>query len=261
MMVAARELGADTAVVLAQTNSNDVVGERGGYVVGYSAIAFVGKNQQTVPVTPSGARKESVKSAESADSLGKEGSTDLTELEQKSLLGIARATLESHIRTGKSPEAKPLTPRLAEGRGVFVTLSEQGELRGCIGYVKAVKPLYQAVREMAVAASTEDPRFPPVGVGELNKIDIEITVLSPLRPLPSLDSVVVGKHGLVIRKGYRSGLLLPQVPIEQGWNREQFLANTCLKAGLPPNAYKDKDAQLFCFTGQVFGEKELGRQQ
>ena len=237
MMVAAREMGADTAVVLAQTNSNDVMGERGGYCVGYSAVAFVASGEK------------------------KEESSDLTELEQKSLLRIARATLESHIRTGKSPEAKPLTPRLAEKRGAFVTLQERGELRGCIGYVEAVRPLYQAVREMAVAASTEDPRFPPVEAAELDKIDIEITVLSPLRPLPSPDSVIVGKHGLVIRKGFRSGLLLPQVPVEQGWNREQFLANTCLKAGLPPSAYKEKDAQLFCFTGQVFGEKELGRQQ
>jgi AmmeMemoRadiSam system protein B/AmmeMemoRadiSam system protein A len=237
MMVAARELGADTAVVLAQTNSNDVVGERGGYCVGYSAVAFV------------------------ASGHGKDESSDLTELEQKSLLRIARSTLESHIRSGKSPDVKPLTPRLGEKRGAFVTLHEHGELRGCIGYVEAVKPLYEAVSEMAVAASTEDPRFPPVRVEELDSIEIEITVLSPLRPLPSPDSVIVGKHGLVIRKGFHSGLLLPQVPVEQGWNREQFLTHTCLKAGLPPNSYEEKDAQLFTFTGQVFGEKELGRQQ
>jgi AmmeMemoRadiSam system protein A len=258
MMVAARELGADTAVVLAQTNSNDVTGERGGYCVGYSAVAFVESHPQ---ITQRGTRKESVTPVESAASPGKGESSDLTELEQKSLLGIARSTIESHIRTGKIPEAKPLTPKLAEKRGAFVTLQERGELRGCIGYVEAVRPLYQAVREMAVAASTEDPRFPPVGVEELENVDIEITVLSPLRPLPSPDSVIVGKHGLVIRKGFRSGLLLPQVPFEQGWDREQFLANICLKAGLPASAYKEKDAQLFCFTGQVFGEKELGRQQ
>ena len=237
MMVAARELGADTAVVLAQTNSNDVTGERGGYCVGYSAVAFVASGQKS------------------------EESSDLTEQEQKSLLGIARNTLESHIRTDKVPEAKPLTPRLSEKRGAFVTLHEHGDLRGCIGYVEAVKSLYLAVSDMAVAASTQDPRFPPVRVEELDKIDIEITVLSPLRPLPSPDSVIVGKHGLVIRKGYRSGLLLPQVPVEQGWDRDQFLTHTCLKAGLPPDAYKQKDAQLFTFTGQVFGEKELGRQQ
>lgn len=260
MMIAARELGADTAVVLATTNSNDVVGVDTGYVVGYSAVAFTGKNPQTAPITPSGVGKESVKSSGAAKS-SDEDSSALTEQEQKSLLQIARTTMESNIRSGKRPEAKPLTPRLGESRGVFVTLTERGELRGCIGYVEAVKPLYQAVGDMAIAASTEDPRFPPVEAGELDKIDIEITALSPLRPLPSLDSVVVGKHGLVIRKGFRSGLLLPQVPVEQGWNREQFLCNTCLKAGLPPNAYKDKDAQLFCFTGQVFNEKELGRQQ
>jgi len=239
MMVAAREMGADTAIVLAQTNSNDVTGERGGYVVGYSAVAFVASGKKVVDSE----------------------SSNLTEREQKSLLGIARSTLDTYIRTGKVPEAKPLTPRLSEKRGAFVTLHERADLRGCIGYVEAVKPLYQAVSDMAVAASTEDPRFPPVGPDELDKIDIEITVLSPLRPLPSPESVVVGKHGLVIRKGFRSGLLLPQVPVEQCWNREQFLANTCLKAGLPPSAYKEKDAQLFCFTGQVFGEKELGRQQ
>jgi AmmeMemoRadiSam system protein B/AmmeMemoRadiSam system protein A len=242
MMVAAREMGADAAVVLAQTNSNDVTGERGGYCVGYSAVAFVASGK--------GSRDQGI-----------EGSSDLTEREQKSLLGVARGTLETYIRTGRVPEAKPLTPRLSEKRGAFVTLHERGDLRGCIGYVEAVKPLFQAVSDMAVAASTEDPRFPPVTAGELDRIDIEITVLSPLRALPSPDSVVVGKHGLMIRKGYRSGLLLPQVPVEQCWDRDQFLANTCLKAGLPPNAYKEKDANLFCFTGQVFGEKELGRQK
>ncbi len=236
LMVAAREIGADTAVVLAQTNSNDVTGERGGYCVGYSAVAFVASGKKS------------------------EESSDLTEQEQESLLRIARRTLESYIRSGKRPEVTPLTPKLGEKRGAFVTLHESGELRGCIGYVEAVKPLYEAVGDMAVAASTEDPRFPTVRVEEFDKIDIEITVLSPLRPLPSPDSVEVGRHGLVIRKGYRSGLLLPQVPVEQGWNRDQFLANTCLKAGLPPDTYKHKDAQLFTFTGQVFGEKELGRQ-
>ncbi len=261
MMIAARKLGADTAMVLAQTNSNDVVGEKGGYVVGYSAVAFTGKNPQTVPIEPGGAGKQSVKSSGTTDTPAGDTASDLTEQEKKSLLGIARNTLDTYIKTGKTPAAKPLTPRLAEKRGAFVTLTERGELRGCIGYVEAVKPLYQAVSDMAVAASTEDPRFPPVEARELDAIDIEITVLSPLRPLPSPDSVVVGKHGLVIRKGFRSGLLLPQVPVEQGWNREQFLCNTCLKAGLPPNSYKDKDAQLFCFTGQVFNEKELGRQQ
>ncbi len=249
MMVAAREMGADTAVVLAQTNSNDVTGERGGYCVGYSAVAFVASGKGSTGNDERGTMNDLVPS------------DDLTGPEQTSLLRIARRTMESYIRSGKRPEVTPLSSKLGEKLGAFVTLHESGKLRGCIGYVEAVKPLYEAVSDMAVAASTEDPRFPPVGAEELDKIDIEITVLSPLRPLSSPDSVIVGEHGLVIRKGFRSGLLLPQVPLEQGWDREQFLANTCLKAGLPPNAYKEKDAQLFTFTGQVFGEKELGRQQ
>jgi AmmeMemoRadiSam system protein B/AmmeMemoRadiSam system protein A len=253
MMVAAREMGADTAVVLAQTNSNDVTGERGGYCVGYSAVAFVGRDMTAL--SDRGLR------GQTSDVSDRVPSDDLTGPEKKSLLRIARRTLESFIRSGKKPEVTPLTSRLGEKRGTFVTLHEGGALRGCIGYVEAVKPLYEAVSDMAIAASTEDPRFPAVRVEEFDKIDIEITVLSPLRPLSSPDSVVVGEHGLVIRKGFRSGLLLPQVPLEQGWDREQFLANTCLKAGLPSNAYKEKDAQLFTFTGQVFGEKELGRQQ
>lgn len=233
VMVAARGLGADNAVVLAQTNSNDVMGEKGGYCVGYSSVAF------SAPAK-----------AVSDDA----GSGDLTEAEKQSLLEIARSTLESHIRKGKVPEVKPLTPRLAEKRGAFVTLHKQGMLRGCIGYVEAVKPLYQAVSDMAVSASTQDPRFPPVTVKELADIDIEITVLSPLSRISDPESVVVGKHGLIMRQGYRSGLLLPQVPVEQGWDRETFLEHTCLKAGLGPDAWKDKATQMFVFTGQVFGE-------
>ncbi|MEO0078187.1 MAG: AmmeMemoRadiSam system protein B, partial [candidate division WOR-3 bacterium] len=204
MMVAARELGADRATVLAQTNSNDVTGQQGGYCVGYSAVAFTGR-----PAVSQGPGDE------------------LSIAEQKSLLELARNTLETHVRTGKVPPVTATTARLAEKRGAFVTLHKHGELRGCIGYVEAVKPLYQAVSDMAVAASSEDPRFPPVTPDELDDIDIEITVLSPLRRLSSPDSVVVGRHGLVIRKGFHSGLLLPQVPVEQGWNREQFLAHTC----------------------------------
>ncbi|OYD14538.1 hypothetical protein CH330_08300 [candidate division WOR-3 bacterium JGI_Cruoil_03_51_56] len=231
-MVAARELGADKAVVLHKTNSNDVTGEKGGYCVGYSAVVFLDSSKTD------------------------KKSNDLTEQEKRNLLGIARNTLEDYIRNNKILEVKPLTPRLSEKRGVFVTLHKQGQLRGCIGYIEPVKPLYLAVNEMAVAASTEDPRFPRVTMDELSDIDIEITVLSRLQRITDPNSVVVGKHGLVIRKGYQSGLLLPQVPVEQGWDRKQFLEYTCLKAGLPTDAWQDKDSELYVFTGQVFGEKE-----
>ncbi len=239
MMIAAREMGADSALVLYRTNSNDVLNQRGGYCVGYSAVAFLQS------------AGENKKDAE-----------DLTPEEQQSLLGIARRTVEQYVRTGRAPEVTPLTERLKEKRGVFVTLHKHGELRGCIGYVEGVKPLYLATRDMAIAAATEDPRFPPVTAEELPLIDVEITVLSPLKRIFNPDSVIVGKHGLVIRKGFYSGLLLPQVPVEQGWNREEFLEYTCRKAGLPPKAYKEADAELYVFTGQVFGEKKrLGEER
>lgn len=239
-MIAARELGADRAVLLARTNSNDVTGERGGYCVGYSATAFVATGEDAA-----GGKKQ----AEAAGG-------DLSVAEQQSLLAIARKTLEEYIRTGRRPTVEPATPRLAEKRGAFVTLHRQGELRGCIGYVEAVKPLYEAVVDMAVAASTEDPRFPAVRPEELNEIDVEITVLSPLREIADPDSVEVGRHGLVVRHGFNSGLLLPQVPVEQGWDREQFLDHACLKAGLSPGAWRDSQTRLYVFTGQVIGETE-----
>ena len=239
VMVAARELGADRAVVLHKTNSNDVMGERSGYCVGYSATVFMAPD-------------------DTEGRAAKRDDNELNEAEKRSLVEIARNTLNSHIRTGKVPEAKPLTPRLSEKRGAFVTLHKKGELRGCIGYIEALKPVYQAVSEMAVAASTEDPRFPPVKESELGDIDIEITVLSPLSRIADPDKVIVGRHGLVMRRDGRSGLLLPQVPVEQGWDRKQFLEYTCLKAGLPTDAWKDKNTEIYVFTGQVFGEKSMG---
>ncbi|MCL6465936.1 MAG: AmmeMemoRadiSam system protein A [candidate division WOR-3 bacterium] len=240
-MIAARDLGADKVVILGRTNSNEVLNQRGGYCVGYSAVAFV----QT---------KEKAKIDE--QQLNNSSENELTPEERKSLLTIARATIEEYIRTGNRPKVTPLTDRLRSKQGVFVTLHKHGELRGCIGYVEGVKPLYLAVQDMAISAATEDPRFPPVTASELKDIDIEITVLSPLRKIDSPDSVIVGKHGLVIRRGFYSGLLLPQVPVEQKWNREQFLAHTCLKAGLPPDAYKDPKSELYVFTGEVFGERD-----
>jgi AmmeMemoRadiSam system protein B/AmmeMemoRadiSam system protein A len=245
-MVAAKEMGAGKAVVLAMTNSNDVVGEKGGYCVGYSATAFMDSDQ-------SGCVGNAPK-AEVEMPTG-DGSDDLTAEEQASLLEIARSTLEMHIREGKVPDVKPLTDRLREKRGAFVTLHKIGDLRGCIGYIEAHKPLFEAVKEMAVAASTEDPRFPPVTAEELGDIDIEITVLSPLKRIDDPEKVEVGKHGLIVRRGGRSGLLLPQVPVEQGWDRKTFIEGTCMKAGLAPDAWKHEGTEFLVFTGQVFGEQ------
>ncbi|NLI47595.1 MAG: AmmeMemoRadiSam system protein B [Acidobacteria bacterium] len=184
----------------------------------------------------------------------------LSPAEKNTLLSIARRTLDAYMRDGRQPAvdvgAYTLTPRLKELRGAFVTLTRGGELRGCIGYVTPQVPLYQAVADMAVNAAVRDPRFPPVTRDELRKLRIEISVLSPLAPCPDPQTVQVGKHGLVIQKSGRSGLLLPQVPVEWGWDRRQFLEQVCRKAGLPAGAYREPDAVLMTFTAVVFNEKE-----
>jgi AmmeMemoRadiSam system protein A len=180
----------------------------------------------------------------------------LNETEKKELLTIARTTLENHIRGKTVPQFSASTDRLKELRGAFVTLKKHGELRGCIGYVQGVKPLFQAVSDMAIAASTQDPRFPPVQPQELKDIKIEITALTPLERISDPKIIEVGKHGILIKQGWYQGLLLPQVATEEGWDRETFLAHTCLKAGLPPDAWKAPNTEIYIFSGEVFGEPE-----
>ena len=179
----------------------------------------------------------------------------LTETEKKTLLKIARDTLTSHVEGKGKPDLKNynLTPRLKEKAGAFVTLHEKGQLRGCIGYIEGVAPLAETVRENACNASTEDPRFPPVQPSELKDIDIEVSVMSPLRKINSPEEVIAGKHGVILKKGWHQGVFLPQVATEQRWDRETFLQHLGLKAGLDTEAYKD--AELFVFTAEVFGEK------
>ena len=130
---------------------------------------------------------------------------------------------------------------------------QKGELRGCIGYMKGDTLLYRVVQEMAVSAATSDPRFPPLTAEELSQIRIEISILSPLRRITDPQQIEVGTHGLMIFKDGRQGVLLPQVPVEQGWNREQFLQGLCQKAGLPANCWRES-ATLYAFTASVFGE-------
>jgi uncharacterized protein len=145
---------------------------------------------------------------------------------------------------------------LGEPRGAFVTLHEDGQLRGCIGIISAVRPLDETVREMAAAAALDDTRFPPVSEDEFERLQIEISVLSPMFEIAPED-VVVGLHGLMISHGARRGLLLPQVPVEWGWDRESFLAHTCRKAGLPLDQWR-RGARIEAFTAEVFGEGEPG---
>jgi len=176
----------------------------------------------------------------------------LTDRERRELLGIARRAVVGWLREGKVPEEQPESDRLRDAGAAFVTLVRRGRLRGCIGYTEARAPLYRTVQECAVAAATEDPRFSPVTPREAETIRFEISVLSPLVPV-SAEDVVVGVHGLMIRKGRNRGLLLPQVASEYGWDRTTFLDQLCAKADLPPDAWTE-GASLYSFTAEVFGE-------
>ncbi len=174
--------------------------------------------------------------------------------EKSELLRLARKTLE-HVTCSKKP-APPTTsfPILKEKRGAFVSLHKDKELRGCIGMVQALKPLAETVVEMVEAAAFRDPRFPSVRSHEVPEIDIEISVLSPLLQIHCVEEIVVGKHGILIEHGWHSGLLLPQVATEYGWDRKTFLEHTCVKAGLDMNAWKEKDTKIFVFAADIFGD-------
>jgi AmmeMemoRadiSam system protein A len=141
---------------------------------------------------------------------------------------------------------------LKDKYGVFVTLKIKGNLRGCIGYVEGIKPLQEAVIDMALSAAFKDPRFSPLEKSELSDLHVEISVMSPLEEIGSPDDIIVGTHGLVIEKGFNRGLLLPQVATEYHWDKETFLAHTCLKAGLPKEAWQDKDTKILVFAANVF---------
>jgi AmmeMemoRadiSam system protein A len=179
--------------------------------------------------------------------------------ERRWLLRLAQLAIGAAVRGQGRREPLRMaeaTPHLREARGAFTTLHENGNLRGCIGYVLAVAPLEQTIRETARAAALEDSRFPPVSEDELERLQVEISVLSPMFRIAPED-VVVGRHGLMISHEGRRGLLLPQVPEEWGWDRETFLAQTCRKAGLPADSWKH-GAKIEAFTAEVFGETEPG---
>jgi AmmeMemoRadiSam system protein A len=177
----------------------------------------------------------------------------LTEEDRKILLRLARQALEEGVCGASELKELPHpAPALVEPRGAFVTLRKQGELRGCIGHVQTSAPLYKTVQECAVAAALSDPRFRPVAPDEAPLLHMEISVLSTPEEIAP-DQVVIGVHGLIITRGWRRGLLLPQVPVTWNWNRVQFLEETCLKAGLPIDAWK-KGARIEAFTAEVFEE-------
>jgi len=180
---------------------------------------------------------------------------ELTDQEKRTLLEIAKRAIISKAGNKELPKLTMDLPILKEKRGAFVTLKKRGHLRGCIGYIKAVKPLGDTVQEMAIAAAFHDPRFPSVKDEEIRELSFEISVLSPLQKIHNIEDIEVGKHGLYIVRGYNSGLLLPQVAIEYGWDRESFLKETCYKAGLPPKAWKDKETEIYIFSADYFSDK------
>lgn len=180
------------------------------------------------------------------------------------LVKIARKNIEAYLN-GKNYAAK-YPARFREQKGVFVTLTTKGhELRGCIGYPEPVKPLIEALLDASVSAATRDPRFAPVAPKELDKLQIEVTVLSKPELVPVdvpdeyLTKIEVGKHGLIAEAGANRGLLLPQVPVEWGWDVEEFLNRTCEKAFLPPDAWRTGEARIYKFTGEIFSEELDGK--
>jgi AmmeMemoRadiSam system protein A len=175
-----------------------------------------------------------------------------TEEDRRQLLRLARETIVAHV-TGNPASAVELRGVLARPGGAFVSIHRRGDLRGCIGHIEANEPLGVVVPRCAVAACTSDPRFPPVSSSELPDIDLELSLLGPLEAIAGPDQVEIGRHGLVVERGWHRGLLLPQVATEWKWDAHAFLGHTCRKAGLPADAWQH-GATLWRFEAEVFGE-------
>jgi AmmeMemoRadiSam system protein A len=172
------------------------------------------------------------------------------------LLRLAREAITAHV--GVAPaHVRGAAGVLTQPGGAFVTLHNHGDLRGCIGHIEPTEPLGTVVTRCAVAACSSDPRFPPITPTELEQIDIEISLLGPLEPIAGPQDIEVGRHGLVVERGWQRGLLLPQVATEWSWDAEAFLAHTCHKAGLPRDAWKH-GVKLWRFEAEVFGERTSG---
>ncbi len=247
IMLAAKMLGANGGKVLKYANSGDVTGDR-GRVVGYAAAVFY--------KTAGGKEKMKEEKKVGVD-LG------LTEEEKKTLHQIAKTVIENKAKGKAVPDFKVESPTLKENRGAFVTIHKKGQLRGCIGYIEGRGPLHKTIEEMAEAAAFRDPRFTPVKEKELQELDLEISVLTPLKRISDVNEIQVGKHGIYIKKGWYSGLLLPQVATEYRWDRQTFLEHTCQKAGLPSNAWKEKDTEIYIpspLMGEGQGEGEKKKQ-
>ncbi|MFQ6091693.1 MAG: AmmeMemoRadiSam system protein B [bacterium] len=232
-LMAAKRLGANEVKVLKYANSGDRPGGDKNRVVGYGAVAIY--------------RKDEIGSKLEFEPLGQEA--------QQVVLRMAREAIETYLSTGGLPEYKPELPVLNEKRGVFVTITKHGRLRGCIGYHGNDVPLYKLVPDRAIAAAVKDSRFPPLSPNELDEIKIKVSVyLTNVYRIKGLDEFELGKQGIILRKGGRGATYLPEVPVEAGWTKEEEMEHLCRKAGLPPGAWKE-GAELYVYSTQVFGEK------
>lgn len=178
----------------------------------------------------------------------------LNETDKAKLLELARKTLENHFSRRTVPDFTTDSKNLLEPKGAFVSLHRDRQLRGCIGQLEPDQELFRIVQQCALSAALTDPRFPPLEEEELAGLDIEISVLTPLRRVLNVDEIVVGKHGLFVVRGHCRGLLLPQVATEFGWDRIQFLKQTCFKSGLPGTAWQDPATEIYSFEAEVFSE-------
>lgn len=190
------------------------------------------------------------------DNQSKSAEAGLTVANKKLLLEAVKTAIEAHLAGSDAYDPLELPEILKRERGAFVTLHKNGRLRGCIGYIEARKPLYATIKEMAVAAAFHDPRFSPLKREEWPDVIFEISVLSPLEEIHDIEDIEVGRHGLYVIQGRHSGLLLPQVAAEYGWDRLTFLQQTCRKAGLPAQAWKEKETRLFIFLAEIFASNE-----
>jgi MEMO1 family protein len=228
-----------SAKILKYANSGDVTGDKSA-VVGYSSIVIY------IPESSGVSRSRVVRD---------EGEM-VTKEQKQQLMRIARYSIIEAVAGEKQDETEAVEIVLREKRGAFVTIKKHGRLRGCIGYISAVKPLYETVKDVAKSAAVNDYRFGPVTEDELKDLELEISVLTPLEKLNNTRDIIIGKHGLYMKKGLNSGLLLPQVAAEYGWSIEEFLKHTCLKAGLSPDAWKDGSTDIYTFSAEVFDEEE-----
>ncbi|PIQ87960.1 MAG: hypothetical protein COV73_01385 [Candidatus Omnitrophica bacterium CG11_big_fil_rev_8_21_14_0_20_43_6] len=228
----AKGYGLSGLEILNHTNSGLVTGDLadGNWTVGYASCAV----------------------------FGQEGENLLNTQQKVRLLTIARQAIAAYLQTGKTLTVTESDAALNQKSGAFVTLNQHRELRGCIGKLIGSQPLYLTVRDMAIEAAVADPRFSALSLSKLKDVEIEISVLSPMEKIDSAEKIELGKHGVLVRKGFQSGVFLPQVATETGWSKEEFLNNLCAhKAGIATNAWKEKGTELYIFTAEVFSGKEI----